>query len=149
MASEPILLGALAILAAGMTAYAYRTEKRMKLILQGKNAASLEDSLAHISKQIEELGIKEKEIRAHLSHIESRLVKSIQKVETVRFNAFKDSGGGQSFATAFLDEKGTGVVLSTLYSRDRVSVFSKPIETYTSSFALTPEEAAAIEKAQA
>ncbi|NIT70429.1 DUF4446 family protein, partial [candidate division KSB1 bacterium] len=58
-------------------------------------------------------------------------------VGTVRFNPFKGTGGGQSFAAAFLSEHGNGVVISTLYSRERVSVFAKPIQSFASEYELT------------
>ena len=68
----------------------------------------------------------------------------------VRFNPFSGdgSGGNQSFAAAFLDEKGSGVVLSSLYARDRVGLYAKPIEKGASSFELTKEEKEALERAQ-
>jgi hypothetical protein len=66
----------------------------------------------------------------------------VQAVETIRFNPFKGigEGGSQSFSTSFLSESGKGVVISSLYSRDRVSVFSKPLDKFESTFELTPEE---------
>jgi hypothetical protein len=69
----------------------------------------------------------------------------------VRFNAFSQNaaGGNQSFAIALLDEKLSGVVFSTLYARDRVGVYAKPIENGTSTFTLTEEEEEAVEKARA
>ena len=74
--------------------------------------------------------------------MENRLQRSIQAVETIRFNPFKGTGegGNQSFATSFLSENGDGVVISSMYSRDRVSVFSKPLAKFVSSFELMEEE---------
>ena len=73
--------------------------------------------------------------------------RSLQSVETVRFNPFKGSGegGNQSFSTSFVSENGDGVVISSLYSRDRISVFSKPLSKFQSSFELTDEEKKVIE----
>jgi hypothetical protein len=64
----------------------------------------------------------------YLTTVEKRLKKSIQGVETVRFNPFKGTGAGgnQSFSTAFVNEKGDGVVLTSMYARDRISMFAKP-----------------------
>ena len=90
-------------------------------------------------------------MEVYLKHVEVRLQHSTQGVGFVRFNPFPTGGGGggnQSFAVAFIDEKLSGVVLSTLYARDRVGVYGKPIEKGTSSFELTAEEKEAIEKAK-
>jgi hypothetical protein len=66
----------------------------------------------------------------------------VQSVETLRFNAFRGSGSGgnQSFASAFLNENGDGLVISTLYSSDRMSIFAKPVTKFTPAFELTEEE---------
>ena len=71
-------------------------------------------------------------------------------VGTVRFNPFKGTGDGghQSFATAFLDETGNGIVLSTLYIRDRVGIYAKPLKKGRSEYELTGEERKAIEEAR-
>jgi len=81
---------------------------------------------------------------------ELRLRSTLQGVGLVRFNPFEGQGqgGNQSFAIAFLDEYSNGVVLSTLYARDRVGVYAKPIEKGISTYELTNEEKEAIERAR-
>jgi len=70
-------------------------------------------------------------------------------VETIRFNPFKGngSGGNQSFSTAFVNEEGDGVVISSLYSREHISVFAKPIKKMSSEYEMTKEEKDSLEKA--
>ena len=86
----------------------------------------------------------------YFKNVESRLRRSVQAVEMIRFNPFKGNGdgGNQSFCTAFLSEKGDGAIISSLYSRDRVSIFSKPLENFESSFELTEEENEVMESAK-
>ena len=71
-------------------------------------------------------------------------------MHTVRFNPFKGTGAGgnQSFATALLNENGDGVVLSSLYSRERVSVYAKPVQKFSSEYELSGEEKQAIKSAK-
>ncbi len=91
-----------------------------------------------------------KELETYLTTVESRLKKSVQGIHTVRFNPFKGStgsGGNQSFATAFLNELGDGVVVSSLYAREHVSIFAKPIVRGKSEFELSEEEAEAVKVA--
>jgi hypothetical protein len=87
------------------------------------------------------------EVETYLATVESRLRRSTQAVHTVRFNPFAGttgSGGNQSFATAFLDQHGNGVVISSLYARERMSVFAKPIKNGASEFELSDEERKAV-----
>lgn len=119
-----------------------RLEVKIKRLLLGKNAKSLEDSIVTASENLEKLNNFQKEAVDHFINVEKRLSRSLQAIETVRFNPFKGigEGGNQSFSTSFVNENGDGVVISSLYSRDRVSIFSKPLEKFESKFELTAEE---------
>ncbi len=141
-----ILLGLIAVLIGWITWF----EIRMNRLLRGKDAKTLEDSITNLLAELKELQSARTDIEKYLTNVEQRLRRSIQGVNTVRFNPFKDNGTGsnQSFATAFLDEEGNGVVVSSLYSRDRVSVYSKPIRKNSSEYELTEEEKGAISKAR-
>lgn len=119
---------------------------RMHRLLSGKDGKSLEDSIRTNTEKIERLNTFEKEAISYFENVEKRLGRSIQAVRTIRFNPFKGigEGGNQSFSTAFVSEKGNGAVISSLYSRDRVSIFSKPLEKFGSTFELTEEEKSVI-----
>lgn len=125
-----------------------RLELRIRDMLKGESGKSLEQSIISSKKNIEELEKFRKTVEEYLRVVEKRLTRSIQGIETMRFNPFKGAGegGNQSFATTFLDEKGDGVVISSFYARDRVSVFAKPIKNHTSEFELTKEEKGVVEK---
>ena len=119
-----------------------RLEVKIKRLLIGKNSRSLEDSIISAHENLEKLNSFQGQAVSHFANIEKRLTRSVQAVETVRFNPFKGTGegGNQSFSTSFVSEDGRGVVISSLYSRDRVSIFSKPLEKFESNFELTEEE---------
>ena len=117
---------------------------RMKKLLSG-DAQSIEETLVAVKKDIQKLSSSKEKVEKTLLDVDRRLKRSIQGVGTVRFNPFKGtSGSNQSFVTAFLSEEGDGVALSSLYSRDRVSVFAKPIKNRSSEYELTDEEKEAI-----
>ena len=128
-----------------------RLEVKIKKLLIGKDAKSLEDSIINANANLEKMENFQKEASLYFKNIEKRLKRSLQTVETLRFNPFKGTGdgGNQSFSTAFLSENGDGVVISSLYSRDRVSVFSKPLNKFESNFELTEEEKEVVRKAAA
>jgi len=127
----------------------YLNQKVAKL-LAGGLGKNLPEALAALKKQAEEQETFKKEIVTYLKAAEQRILRSTQAVGLVRFNPFRDSGnGGQSFAAAFIDEKGNGLIISSLYVRDSVSVYAKPLELFKSTFELTAEETEAVEKAKA
>ena len=80
--------------------------------------------------------------------IETTLGHSVQGVGMVRFRAFQDTGGDQSFALALVDGSGNGVVLSALYSREGTRVYGKPLAAWTSVYNLSKEEQQALEQAR-
>ena len=140
-------LGGIIILLLG---FILRLEIKMRKLLSGKDGKSLEDTILEAHKSIANMREFQKDSVEYYKDVEKRLSRSIQAVETIRYNPFKGegTGGSQSFCTAFSDERGNGVVISSLYSRDRVSIFSKPLIKFESQFELTPEETEILEKAK-
>ncbi len=133
------VLGAAIVL---LVVWIFMLEKRLSKFLGGKNAISLEDAINVNRAGVDELQRFRKFFEGELARIDERMKKKLHGVKTLRFNPFAGtgSGGNQSFASAFLDEMGDGVVISSLYSREKVSVFAKPIEKRKSEFELTDEE---------
>lgn len=141
-----VLVIALIILLVMMT----KLNKKVDGFLVGIDSKNIKDSMGSLDASVEDLADFRKELEAYLETVERRLKRSVQSVHTVRFNPFKGSGSGgnQSFATALLTEDGDGVILSSLYSREHVSIFSKPIKGHTPEFDLSAEEKEVLEKAK-
>ncbi len=53
--------------------------------------------------------------------------KHLQKIGFTRYNPFTDTGGDQSFTLALLDEKGDGIVISSLHSRENTRLYAKKV----------------------
>lgn len=134
--------GAVAIML--LASWIFLLELRLKKLFKGKKAKDLEEVMTALGKELQRLDASREETEKYLAAREKRLKRSVQNVGVVRFNPFGDAGSNQSFAIALLDERGNGVVLSGLYSRDKVNVFAKPIEKHASQYALTKEEKEAI-----
>ena len=124
------------------------TEKRLKRFFLGKKAKDLEDTIISLENNIKELNKAKDDMEKNIAVMNAKLKKSIRGVETIRFNPFSDQGSNQSFAIGMLNEEGDGVVLSSLYSRERMSVFAKPIKNNKSSYELSDEERKALDKAK-
>jgi hypothetical protein len=73
----------------------------------------------------------------------------IQHVGMVRYNAFNDTGGDQSFAIALLDNGGNGALFNGVFHRTECRVYAKPVQDWTSSYSVSDEEQEAIRQARA
>ena len=129
--------------------WAFSTEKRLKKFFAGKKAKDLEDTLSTLQSEIEKFRKEKESIQKEIITINSKLKKSIRGLETVRFNPFPDQGSNQSFAIGMLNEEGNGLVISSLYSRERMSIFAKPVKAGVSEYELTLAEKEALNKAKA
>lgn len=65
---------------------------------------------------------------------------AVSHAAVVRYDAFSDMGGEQSFSLAILDAHGTGVVLSAINGRSDTRVYAKPVRDGVSDATLSPEE---------
>jgi hypothetical protein len=126
----------------------FSTEKRLKRFFLGKKAKDLEDTIAVLEAEIFKLNTAKKETEKEITVINSKLKKSIRGLETIRFNPFPDQGSNQSFAIGMLNEEDNGLVISSLYSRERMSIFAKPIKNGKSEYELSNEEKEALQKAK-
>ena len=150
--ANPLLLGFIILTIAtlallGLVIWMYL---KMRRFIVGLDAHNINDSLSNVTINLEQLQSFRTEMQKYLAGVEKRLRKSVQSVQTVRFNPFKGTGGGgnQSFATTLIDQEGDGVIISSLYSRDHVSVFSKPVKKHTSEYELSEEERESLELAK-
>lgn len=123
--------------------------RRLARLALGRNG-SIEETISILMRDMKEFKEFRTELERYLKLAESRLRGSVQGVGVVRFNPFSSEGqgGNQSFALTLLDETGAGVVLSTLYSRDRVGVYAKPLTAFASTYELSDEEQQSIERAR-
>lgn len=129
-------------------AWMNKTEKRLRRFFAGKKAQNLEENIFKLESEIEKLKIAKINTEKELIEVNQKLKKSIRGLEMIRFNPFKDQGGMQSFAISMQDEEGDGVVISSLYARERMSVFAKPIKNGKSEYELTKEEIEVINKSK-
>ncbi len=128
--------------------WAIVTERRLKRFFLGKKAKDLEDTIVSLENHIIQLKKSKENIEKEMAVINAKLKKSVRGVETIRFNPFPDQGSNQSFAIGMLNEEGDGVVFSSLYSRDRMSVFAKPVKNHKSEYELSAEEKDALNRAK-
>ncbi|MBU6370880.1 MAG: DUF4446 family protein [Patescibacteria group bacterium] len=126
-----------------------RLEIVLRKLLKGKTG-TLDDAISTLRGDIADLKKYSAESAKHFEVLDAKMKKTVSGNETVRFNPFKGdgSGGNQSFATALLNADGDGVIISSMYSRDHVSVFAKPVKKLSSDYELSAEERDALTKAK-
>ncbi|MBO6178260.1 MAG: DUF4446 family protein [Selenomonadaceae bacterium] len=115
-------------------------KSRQQNMMRGATAASLEDI---ITKNVEDIArIKENitQIENDIAEINARLQKAFAKFGTMRFSAFDNVGGDQSFALAILDADDNGIVMSSLKGRDGATVYLKTVENGNADIPLMKEE---------
>ena len=71
----------------------------------------------------------------------------VQHVGVVRFDAFEDMGGRLSFSAALLDDRGDGVVITSINGRQDTRCYAKQVRGGTSIHNLSEEEEQAIREA--
>lgn len=71
----------------------------------------------------------------------------VRRVGLLRYDAFDDVGGRLSFSCALLDERGSGIVLTSINGRQETRVYAKPVDAGVSSYNLSHEEEEAIRQA--
>ena len=103
---------------------------------------SLLNGLGHETKRVDGILNELEEIRKDGSY-------HIQKIGLVRYNPFAETGGNQSFCLSVLDEHDSGLVISSLHSRDATRVYAKPVKNgKAGGYDLSDEEEKAIKEAK-
>ena len=89
------------------------------------------DLISAINSFIAKTGQNHEAIESLKNELETEKKKGelhLQRLGFKRFNPFTDTGGNQSFILSLLDENGTGVVISSLHSRENTRIYAKQIE---------------------
>jgi len=144
-----LVIGLFALAVIILVALVIRLGNRVERFTRGSSALSLESVITKlVHDQQENLTTHESLIQA-INQLDKRITTSHRGFAMARFNAYDNTGGNQSYCCVFLDETGSGMVLSSLYSRERSNSFAKPIVQFVSEFELTKEEKQVLEKATA
>jgi hypothetical protein len=127
---------------------------RLKRLTRLMNRLLPEGSERSLDQLLEQLLIKQEENRTLLASLENRVEQlnlllqgCLQRVGLVRFDAFEDIAGQQSFSVALLDNRGNGVVITSLFGRTESRCYAKPVIRGNSPHRLSDEEMAAIKQA--
>lgn len=79
--------------------------------------------------------------------VDARLRASVRFQGLIRYDAYTDMGGEQSWSIALLDEARNGTIITSLHARDHARVYLKQVIEGRPEQRLSPEEERAIEQA--
>ena len=83
-----------------------------------------------------------------LEALRGDLAQALRHVAVVRYDAFGDMGGRLSFSAAIVDDRGDGVVLSSIHARGESRTYAKGITGGGADTTLMPEEQQALSAAR-
>ncbi len=124
-----------------------KLSNRLKKLTTGTNGKNLEDAIYQLMNDHELFQNRVERVEETNGRLNFEIKSSLRGIATVRYNAFNDVGGKQSFATALLGEDGNGVVISSIYAREHMNVYAKPIQNFNSEYELSTEEMKALKEA--
>ncbi|PSR35987.1 MAG: DUF4446 domain-containing protein [Sulfobacillus thermosulfidooxidans] len=125
---------------------AARLRKRITRLMRG-GGSSLEETMAKTHEAAESARTMAGSFDARIELLEAKTAQTLNKFGLVRFNPFEDTGADLSFSLALLNDIGDGITLTSLWARNEVRLYAKPIKDRTSRYALSQEETRAIELA--
>ncbi len=144
IAFSSVALAGLAVV--WVTLRGYRRNQRIIMGSRGtvdvaEHMAIVDDKLTNLRLAVEDLTLT---ARDHGVRIDGTL----SHVGIVRFDAYRDLGGRQSTAVAFMNSHNNGVVITTVVSRDFARMYVKLVKDGVGDIPLAPEENEAVQQAR-
>lgn len=124
-----------------------RFQSRWRDLLREAKGENLETLLRnHLRERLkmeEQIG----QLSARVIDLEAKIKTTKRHMGLVRYDAFDDVGGAQSFAMALYDDQGSGAILNGVIGRMDCRVYCKPLVNGQSERNLSQEEQRAIREA--
>ena len=154
MTTSSIIAAVAGLLAVGALAWCVLLDRRLKRALT--RASELERLAAAgdvvglaeaTARRLDSLEKADEQRRADDAALADRLTRAVRNVGLVRYDAFPNAAGAQSFSVALLDDHGDGLVMTSIYGRGEYRMYAKPVTDRASAYSLTGEETTAIGEA--
>jgi hypothetical protein len=105
-------------------------------------------TLARQRRRLDDLDEALAAVREHSADVEQQVRRTVSRIGVVRYDAYDDIGGQQSFSAALLDEHGDGVVITSITGRTDGRTFLKSVHAGEGTQLLSDEESAAVAAAR-
>lgn len=130
-----------------MSARLSRTAKLVRSLLSGPNGDDLEAMLRGCLEESERSRGRSDQLDDRLNAFALQMRGCVQQIGLVRFDAFGDVSGDQSFSIALLDGNGNGAIITGLFGRHDSRCYGKPVIGGRTEQALSDEEEVALQRA--
>jgi hypothetical protein len=146
-----IAAGALAVVGLAGTAGLALALRRIRLAQRAvlgdreqdlvSHAATLHREFEALTDYVHDVAVR---LDARVAHAEQRLDGAVAYRALVRYDAYGEMSGRQSTSIALLDERRSGIVLSSIHHRDQFRLYAKQVYAGKPELELSPEENEAI-----
>lgn len=87
-------------------------------------------------------------LRREVAALRAETAGALRHLAVVRYDAFGDMGGRLSWSLALLDDRGDGVIVTSIHGRSEARTYAKTVAGWTSEQTLSPEETEAVKHAR-
>lgn len=143
-----ILIGLTWLFMLGLWFSTRRHFANLQSALKTSGETSLEELLQEHLKGKKQIEQALQDTVRRVEELEKHALQAVSSVGLVRYDAFEDVGGNQSFALALQSETGDGVILHSITGREQSRLYCKETRRGRSPQNLTPEEEEAINRAR-
>ena len=120
----------------------------LKSLFPKKGERDIRKKIVEMLQEVDGFDKQLSEVREKLQDVEKDGLDHMQKVALLRYNPYNDTGGDQSFSLALLNQKGWGVVITSLHSRSESRIFAKPVaDGKVAKYQFSKEEEDVVKKA--
>ncbi|MBI4036367.1 DUF4446 family protein [Candidatus Daviesbacteria bacterium] len=129
----------------------YQNWKERKLLSElfaKSGERDIRKKFEEILKGVGEARLKSLDLDKKIATLREDSLSYIQKVALLRYNPYEDTGGDISFSLALLDDRGNGLVVTSLHGRAGTRIFAKDVtEGKVGKYNFSKEEERVIKKA--
>lgn len=143
-----VMVGVLALAIVATIVRLARLNRLYQRLTKGTSGGNVEEMLLQHLARVDQLAEGVSRLDSLTANLAAVQKTCMQRVAMVRYDAFEDVGGQQSFAFVVLDAEKSGVAVSSVYSRNDVRVYAKLLENGKPSHPLTKEELQAMSMAE-
>jgi hypothetical protein len=104
----------------------------------------LESMLRRILDEEAQTNSRINEVEKAVQQIAQRQAHCLQRVGIIRYDAYTDVSGKQSFSVALLDAQNYGVIITGLFGRNDARCYGKPVRDGKPDYTLSEEEEQAL-----
>jgi hypothetical protein len=116
-------------------------------LVAGDQSVSFADAVGRQNDVVASMRGEVRDLQEQLAALRGELGDSLSNVAVVRYDAFGDMGGAQSFSVALLDADGNGLLLTSINARSETRTYCKAVRRGASEQTLSPEEREALDEA--